>query len=329
MRGSHTRMFIYLTAGILFIICVIGMLYYGYKTFYIEKNVAPSDEYAYHFALIGEETENDYWKRVEKGAREAAAEEDIYLEYVAPQKADNESALKLLDRMISSNVDGIITQGIEGQRFKDLVHKGNEKNLPIVAIDADIPESGRKAYVGSNNVDAGKRAGQAISNNTTGEQYVGIVMGRFDAINQQERIDGLKSEIDQHPRIHLVAKEKSDITETGAAQATYSLLKEHPEITALIGISALDGIGIVDGLHKIAPHKSIYIIGFGLLPETRALIQEDKINATIAQYPEKMGYNAVKIMVKLQGKTVLDKERFIDTDIIKKEDLPPSRGDDE
>src|SRR5699024_5571892 len=130
-RNSLTRMFVYITTGVLFLFCAIGMLYYGYKTFYIEKNVVHSDEYTYHFALIAEETENDYWKQVEKGARKAASENDIYLEYVAPQRADNESSLKMLDRMISSNLDGIITQGIEGQRFKDLIHKGVEKNLPI------------------------------------------------------------------------------------------------------------------------------------------------------------------------------------------------------
>src|SRR5699024_9969226 len=137
------------------------------------------------------------------------------------------------------------------------IHKGVEKNLPIVTIDADVQESIRRAYIGTNNVYAGKLAGEAILKNTSGEQYVGIVMGRFDAIDQQERLQGFKKKIDGHPRIHLVAQEKSDITETGAAQATYSLLKEHPEITALIGTSALDGIGIVDGLNEIAPTKNV------------------------------------------------------------------------
>src|SRR5699024_5289557 len=115
-------------------------------------------------------------------------ENDIYLEYVAPEKADNDQALMLLDRMISAKVDGIITQGIEGQHFVDLVHKGIERGIPIMTIDTDIASSERKAYVGSDNFRAGKQLGESIINDTSGKQYVGIVTGRKDSVNQQERV---------------------------------------------------------------------------------------------------------------------------------------------
>lgn len=327
MRNSHTKLFIYATAGVLFLICFVAMLIYGYKTFYIENDTTKSEEYKYHFALIAEETENDYWRLIEKGARKAAAEHDIYLEYVAPQKADNEALLELTDRMISANVDGIIVQGVEGQRFVDLVHKGNEQHLPIMTIDTDVKESGRQAYIGTDNFHAGELAGQNIIDNTSGEQYVGIVTGRFDAVNQQERIAGFKDKIKSHPRIHLTTAKESDITKIGAAQATYSLLKEYPEITALVGTSALDGVGMVEGLHEIAPNKAVYITGFDILPGTLQLIRENKIDATIAQYPEKMGYKAVEVMIGLQEKGLLEREIFTDTDVIEKDDLQRSGGE--
>lgn len=327
MRNRNTKRFIYVTAGVLFLISSMGMLIYGYKTFYIESDATQSKAYKYHFALIAEETENDYWRLIEKGAREAAAEHDIYLEYVAPAKADNEALLELMDRMISADVDGIIVQGVEGQRFVDLVHKGNEKHLPIMTIDTDVKTSGRQAYIGTDNFHAGELAGQTVIENTAGEQYVGIVTGRFDAVNQQERIAGFKDKIKSHPRIHLTTTKESDITEIGAAQATYSLLKEYPEITALVGTSALDGIGMVEGLQEIAPNKAVYIAAFDILPETVQLVRENKIAATIAQYPEEMGYEAVEVMIGLQEKGLLEREIFTDTDVIEKEDLQRSGGE--
>ncbi|MBM7599959.1 ribose transport system substrate-binding protein [Virgibacillus halotolerans] len=318
---------IYTATAAVFLISFIGMLIYGYKTFYIESDTTTSKEYKYHFALIAEETENDYWRLIEKGARKAAAENDIYLEYVAPKKADNEALLELLDRMISANVDGIIVQGVEGQRFVDLAHKGNERHLPIITIDADVKGSERQAYIGTDNFHAGELAGQTMIENTTGEQYVGIVTGRLDALSQQERIAGFKDKIKSHPRIHLTTTEESGITVIGAAQATYSLLKEYPEITALIGTSALDGMGMVEGLHEIAPNKEVYMTAFDTLPETLQLIQENKIDATIAQYPEKMGYKAVEVMIGLQEKGLLEREVFTETNIIEKQDLQRSGGE--
>lgn len=318
---KSSKLLIYIIGGVFFIVCFIGMIFYGYKTFYIEKEPVASKEYTYHFVLIAEEIDNEYWRLIEQGAMKAAVENDIYLEYLGPQKADNDQLLKLLDRMISVKVDGIITQGVEGKQFVDLVFKGVERGIPIVTIDTDVKSSVRKAYVGTDNLYAGWLAGKTIIENTTGEQYVGIVTGRFDAINQQERIEGFKEAIKSTDRIHIVGTMESNITQIGAAQATYTLLKENPSITALVGMSALDGIGMVEGLHEIAPHKDIYITAFDVLPETLALIQNGKINATIAQYPEEMGYDAMKVMIELQKHDVLNNEIFMRTKIIGKQDI--------
>src|SRR5699024_12569835 len=48
--------------------------------------------------------------------------------------ADNDQAVILFDRLISAEVDGIITQGIEEQHFVDLVHTGVERGMPILTF---------------------------------------------------------------------------------------------------------------------------------------------------------------------------------------------------
>lgn len=305
--------------GTLFVISFIGMNIYGYKTFYIEEKFVPSNDYRYHFALVSEEIDNEYWRLIEQGAREAAAKHNIYLEYVGPLKADNDQLLKLIDRMVSVKVDGIITQGVEGKRFVDLVQKSVERGIPILTVDTDVKSSARKAYVGTDNFYAGQLAGETVINNTTGEQYVGIVTGRFDSINQQERLEGFKEAIQTTGRIHIVGMQESNITQIGAAQATYSLLREHPSITVLVGLSALDGIGMVEGLQEIAPNKDVYMTAFDILPETLALIRKGEINATIAQYPKEMGFEAIEVMIQLQQHSLLENEIFTRTIVVEKE----------
>src|SRR5699024_4574280 len=152
-----------------------------------------------------------------------------------------------LARIMSAKVDDIITQGFMVKHYVELFQKGIELGIPNITIDTDIASSERKAYVGSDNFRAGKQIGESIINDTSGKQYVGIVTGRKDSVNQQERVEGLKEAVADHPRITVVSTKVSNITKTGAAQPTYSLLKEHPEITALVGTSALDGAGIVEG----------------------------------------------------------------------------------
>ncbi|TFJ91438.1 sugar ABC transporter substrate-binding protein [Lentibacillus salicampi] len=297
------------------------MLIYGYKTFFIQTEKVESADYAYHFALIAEEADNEYWRQIEKGAKETASKHHIYLEYLAPKRANNDKLLKLFDRVISAKVDGIIVQGVEGDRFVELVHKSVEREIPIINVDTDVPNSERKAYVGTDNFRAGELAGKTLIESTTGEQHVGVVTGRFDAINQKQRLKGFKKAIKDIPRIHVVDIKESNITSNGAAQAAYSLLKQYPQINMFLGTSALDGIGIVDGIQQIADNKAFTIIGFDLLPETLQLIKEGKIDATIAQYPKQMGKESVNVLLELQEGDILDDEIYIDTKVIKKGDL--------
>src|SRR5699024_12030984 len=109
--------------------------------------------------------------------------------------SDLDKLLKLFDRMISSKVDGIIVQGIQGERFVELVHKAVEREIPIITVDTDVPNSERKAYVGTNNFRVGKLAGKKLIESTTGNQYVGFVTGGFNAINKKQQLKDLKEPI--------------------------------------------------------------------------------------------------------------------------------------
>lgn len=306
--------------GVIFFISFMGMIIYGYKTFAISPlNQKAEEASSHHFALIAEENENDYWRLVKKGADKAAEKNHVNLEYVAPKKADNDEMNRLLDRMIAAKMDGIIVQGIKGARFKNLVHKSVERDIPIVTVDTDAKASERKAYVGTDNIAAGKLLGEALLSNTSGEQYVGIITGRNEAINQQERVQGFRDMVEGHKRIHIIDIRESHITKNGATIASYKLLKQYPKINAFVGMSALDGPGIVEGVKEVAPFKNVYVLAFDTLPETMQLLETGKIDATVAQYPEQMGYDAVEVLIRLQGKDMLDNLIYTKTNIITKE----------
>ncbi len=85
---------------------------------------------------------------------------------------------------------------------------------------------------------------------------------------------------------------------------------------------------MVEGLHEIAPNKDVYITAFDVLPETLMLIQRGKIDATIAQYPAEMGYDAIEVMIELQQNDVLNTEVFTRTKIIDKDDIDGLRHGD-
>ncbi|MFP3471633.1 substrate-binding domain-containing protein, partial [Micrococcus sp. SIMBA_144] len=90
-----------------------------------------------------------------------------------------------------------------------------------------------------------------------------------------------------------VAIDESQITRIQAAEKTYEMIKDYPDVNAFYGTSALDAIGIVQVLESIGMTDRVYVIGFDVLPETLQLLKEGKLEATVEQKPYEMGYDAV------------------------------------
>lgn len=308
---------IYVILFVLLAINFMMMLFFGKETFQIKNKPATAVKYDYHFVLISEEEDNPYWRLIEKGARDAAEKNNVYLEYLGPKQVDNSEQLKYMDQSIAGNVDGLIAQGITSKRFDQLVNKAFEKGIPFVTVDTDAPESDRAFYVGSDNYRAGVLAGEALIKGTQGEQNVGIVTGRLDSSSQQLRIRGFKDTIQQNRRMEVVAIKESNITKSGAVQATYDLLREHPDVTAFYGTSALDGTGISQVVNQLQLDPTI--ISFDILPQTIKLLEKGSIDATVAQYPYEMGYQAIELLLRLERGEHPDELQFTKTKLVRPE----------
>jgi ribose transport system substrate-binding protein len=286
------------------------------------KPSASSEKEMYHFVLVPEELDNDYWRLVEKGAKSAAEETGVILEYIGPKQANIGEHIKIIEKAAASKVDGIMTQGLNEKQFTPIINEIVENNIPVITVDTDAPNSKRTAYIGTDNYYAGFIAGRTLAADTDGRANVAIITGSFAASHQQLRVKGFKDAVKNEKGIRVIAIEESNITRVQAAEKAYKILKEHPEVNAFYGTSALDAIGIAKVVEQFHREEETYIIGFDTLPETIGYIKKGVIEATVVQEPYEMGYRAVKMMVDiLEGKQVPSLNNT-ETKVIHKNDLP-------
>ncbi|MFG6117940.1 sugar-binding protein [Thalassobacillus sp. B23F22_16] len=323
-----TRLF-YGAAFIMFVTVFSVFLYFSIKAFSINPDTV-TQAYSYprhHIVLIPEEINNDYWRLVEKGARDAARDFGIALEYTGPKQADQEEHLKSINMAAAAKVDGILTQGLSEEQFTPLINKVVQKGIPVMTVDTDAAKSDRISYIGTDNYYAGILAGKALLADTEGEIKVGIITGKFDTNHQKLRVQGFKDAIREQNRVEIIAIEASQITRIQAAEKTYKILQEHPEINAFYGTSALDALGISEVLEYMGKSQETYVIGFDILPETLELLEAGKIEATVIQQPYEMGYKSIEAMVQvLEGKAV-DSINHTETRVIRQGDLPLNRNE--
>lgn len=248
-----------------------------------------------HFIMISQEMDNPFWRMVEKGARKAAAEQNMEMEYIGPLRINLEEQTKMLEKAIASKVDAILLQGVRNPDYTRLIDKAMNSGISVITIDADVPESKRAAYVGTDNVELGKRLGQLVVQHSDKNVALGIIQGSSLAENQRQRLDGFRSVISEYPGIRIIDIRSSNISRIEAAREAEIMLNEHPDINIMVGLSALDGVGIVQAAKNLK-RGDLAIFGFDDVEETKQAIRHGDIKASVIQKPYTMGYSSVKLL---------------------------------
>ncbi|SHN30394.1 sugar-binding protein [Gracilibacillus kekensis] len=282
-------------------------------------NTSEEDSPAYHFALIGEEMDHDYWRLVGEGAKDTEQNYDVFVEYKGPRRSNPEEQLKLLDIAIQSQVDGIIVQALNDD-FLPMINKAVDQGIPVITVDTDAPNSARSTYIGTDNYAAGQLAGRTLVKDTDGQATVGIVTGSFSNAHHQLRVEGFRDIVEQEDGIEIVAIEESNITRVVAEEKAHKMLTDYPDITALYGTSALDGIGMVAAAESLEMDH-LYMINFDTLEENIQLVQEDKIDVLIEQKPYEMGYRSIELMIDILENSSVQDVYHTEASVVRKNDL--------
>ncbi len=100
---------------------------------------------------------------------------------------------------------------------------------------------------------------------------IGVIIGSELAENQLQRLEGFRSVIDKTAGFQIVDVRSSNISRFQAAGQTEAMLSQYPGIRTIVGFSAWDAVGAVEGM-KAKNRADIRVFGFDDLGETRQAI---------------------------------------------------------
>ena len=281
-----------------------------------------TEEYKYHVVLLAEEEDHEYWTLIENGAKDTAIQYEILIENMAPKLADSVDHIDKFEMAIASKVDGIITPVLSHPRFDTLVNEAKNRDIPVVTIDSEHQNNKSLPYIGSNNYSVGLLAGQALIDDTDGKANVGIILSNTQSINQQLRLKGLMEKLEEVEGITVISIAESLNSRVGATKVAYEMLNRHPKITALVGLSYVDGLGIAQVVEpRLDVLAKMYILTFDLFPDTLDMLDRGIIHAIITQEPYEMGVQAVETILPLLEGEGIETFHYIENKVLRKGDI--------
>jgi ribose transport system substrate-binding protein len=270
-------------------------------------------------AVIPKGTTHIYWKSVEAGAKKAAAELDVKLTFIGPQREDDRSQqIDLVTNQALQN-DAIVLAPLDAVALRDAAKTVADKGKPVVIIDSGLADSAGfiTSYVATDNREGGRIAARHISELLSGKGKVAVLRYMQGSASTEQREEGFLEEIKKSPGIEVVSSEQfAGATASQAQDVATNLLTRLAEgdglsIQGLFCSNQTNSYGMLQALRGKNLAGKVKFVGFDCDATFIDALKKGEMNGTILQDPVNMGYLGVKTAIaKLKGEKV---EATIDT----------------
>jgi len=237
----------------------------------------------------------DFWTIARRGVEKADEElPDADAEFRITADGTAAEQQRVVDDLLTKGVDAIAISPVDPQNQTAMIDAAAKQAL-VFTQDSDAPQSARTCYIGTDNVAAGRQAGQLIREAIPEGGSIMLFVGKRDARNAQERVQGIK-EVLADSKINIIDVRTDDTDDVRAKANAADTLVRYPDIKGLVGLWSYNGPAILNAVREAGKVGRVRIITFDEADETLAGIKAGAIHATVVQQPYEFGYQAIKRM---------------------------------
>jgi ribose transport system substrate-binding protein len=250
------------------------------------------------FAFITNNS-SDFWNIAEKGVRKAEKEFGVKVEMFRPLKGEVSDQQRFLEDISVMGFNGAAVSPINPDAMTNVLDKVAGK-MPVITHDSDAPKSKRISYVGTNNVLAGRAAGEAALKalEAAGKKSgkVAMFVGRIDMQNSIERKQGVEEVLSKLPGLEMLPVFLDNTDRAKAKKNVEDALVRYPDLVLAIGLWSYNGPVIAGTVRESARGDKPAIISFDEEEEVLKAVQEGLVYATVVQKPFEFGYQSVRLL---------------------------------
>jgi ribose transport system substrate-binding protein len=240
---------------------------------------------------------SDFWTIARAGCDQAQKEvPNIKVEFKIPADGTAAEQTRIFDDLLVKGVNGIALSPVDPANQTAMIDKGAAKSL-IVTQDSDAPNSKRSFYVGTDNVAAGRQAGELIKKAVPNGGSIMLFVGKRDAQNAKERIQGVEETL-KGTNIKILDVRTDDTDRVRAKQNVADTLVRNPDIACLVGLWSYNGPAILNAVKDANKIGKVKIVTFDEENDTLQGVKDGAIEATVVQNPYEFGRQAVTLMAK-------------------------------
>jgi ribose transport system substrate-binding protein len=264
-------------------------------------------------ALVLKTMNSPFFIDMKRGAENAAR--DLNVELVvqaADREIDVERQMQIIENLIQAKVNALAVTPSGSREVVPAIAKANAASIPVVIVDTKLDpkaaaDAGLKTatFVGSDNVQGGRLMGEYLVQASGGKAKVAIIEGIPGHETGDSRVRGFRDAIKAAPGISVVASQTANWERDQGFTVFQNILQAHPEIDTVFACNDMMALGAIEAIAAARRTGSIRVLGFDAVDDARKAITAGTMVASVAQFPDEMGKQAVESALKaLKGETV-------------------------
>ena len=269
-------------------------------------------------AFVMKTLNHPFFLDMQRGAQEAATREGIQLVVQAAEREiDVEKQMQIIENLLQTGIRALIVTPSGSREIASAIAKANRADVPVIVVDTRVDPKAAEdnklqmaSFIGSDNYEGGRLAGEYLAKSTGGKARVAVLEGIPGHETGDSRLRGFREALQQHPGMTIVASQPANWERDLGFTVFQNMLQAHRDIDALFACSDLMALGAVEAIAAAGRSGSIRVVGFDALDDARKMIDAGRMEASVAQSPRDMGRIAVESAARLlRGEAVTAEQK--------------------
>lgn len=258
-------------------------------------------------ALVMKTLNNPFFIDMQRGAEDAAKKLGVtLLVQAAEREVDVEKQMQIIENLIQRGVDVLCITPSGSKEIIPAIVKANKADIPVLIVDTRVDsisliEAGGKitTFIGSDNFDGGRIAGEYIVNSLDGKGEVAILEGIPGHETGDARMSGFHKALEGKKSIKIVTSQTANWERDQGFNVFQNIMQSYPSVQALFSCNDMMALGAVEAIAAAGKTGQIIVVGFDAIKDGRDAIKRGTMTGSVAQHPYEMGKIAVEEAVKV------------------------------
>lgn len=296
-------------------IIILASLLLGQKN----DNSLAQNEYAHKFGASFMTMNNPFFSVINESIK-AIVEANGDILITRDPALDAERQIEQISEMIDDGVEALFVAPVDYEKILPIVEQAKNKGIYIIFVDTEVYDDGiADGIVLSDNYRIGVYSANFLMKNKSHADILILEHKRTKSAN--DRVAGFSDTLASNENYRIVGSADTAGQLEVAMPIMKDILAEGLEFDTVFAINDSSALGAMAALEDENKLAQVSVLGVDGAPEAKAMIKENIMLETVAQYPSKIGKTAAEQLYCMLRNESYDKKILVPASIITKDNV--------